>query len=318
MGKKRIVLLMAAVSALLIAMVLISYIRTYASLNISFKDDVCEYGEKFDAKRLIGQYSGELHIENEPDTAEVGDHEVRFVLSRQGIFGLKVKRTFIKTISVKDSKAPVIEFKEDSVRVYQGSDYDLSENISRVYDVIDGDIADYVIETDGDPQEPGEYLVSVTASDRNGLRTQSSYTLNVRRRVLSAGEGYDLIYEQLTGVYGFNRAAACGILANIRFESNFVADIGDYYYGLCQWGGSRKDNLFAYCAANGLDAAGIEGQLAYLNYELRNAYSFVYQQLQGVSDSSDGAYEAALIFCNGFEGATSDAGRGELARDYYG
>ena len=231
---------------------------------------------------------------------------------------MKVKRTFIKTISVKDSKAPVIEFKEDSVRVYQGSDYDLSENISRVYDVIDGDIADYVIETDGDPQEPGEYLVSVTASDRNGLRTQSSYTLNVRRRVLSAGEGYDLIYEQLTGVYGFNRAAACGILANIRFESNFVADIGDYYYGLCQWGGSRKDNLFAYCAANGLDAAGIEGQLAYLNYELRNAYSFVYQQLQGVSDSSDGAYEAALIFCNGFEGATSDAGRGELARDYYG
>ena len=87
---------------------------------------------------------------------------------------------------------------------------------------------------------------------------------------------------------------------------------------MCQWGGSRKDNLFTYCTDNGFDADSIEGQLAYLNYELSGSYASVKQQLLEIPDSSDGAYQAAQIFCNGYEGAASDDGRGELAGDYYG
>ena len=121
----------------------------------------------------------------------------------------------------------------------------------------------------------------------------------------------------MTSSYGYNKAAACGILANIRFESNFVSDIGDYYYGLCQWGGSRKDNLYSFCQNNGLDAASIEGQLAYLDYELSNSYPSVKSYLLNIENSSSGAYNAAEYFCRNFEGAASAEGRGDLAVSYF-
>ena len=317
MRKKKVILLISGVFVAVVIGILISFIRTYDSLNIDFKDDVIEYGETFNSEYIVKEHNGELTVEDEPDTDKVGEYETRFVLSEK-LFGIKIRRIFIETIRVKDSKAPLIEFNEDEVSIYRGHEYDLRDNINRIYDVIDGDIDTYEIESDVNFEQAGEYTVTVTAEDVNGLQTQGSYVLKVKNPVLSAGEGYDAIYGQLTSVYGYNRAAACGILANIRYESNFNPTAGDYYYGLCQWGGSRKDNLFAYCADNGLDPNTIEGQLAYMNYELCGSYASARQQLLEVPDSSDGAYQAAEIFCNGFEGAASDAGRGELARDYYG
>ena len=106
-------------------------------------------------------------------------------------------------------------------------------------------------------------------------------------------------------------------MANIRFESNFISDIGDYYYGLCQWGGNRKDNLYSYCQNNGLDVTSIEGQLAYLDYELSNSYTSVKSYLINIENSPSGAYNAADYFCHYFEGAASADGRGELASDYF-
>ena len=55
-----------------------------------------------------------------------------------------------------------------------------------------------------------------------------------------------------------------------------------------------------------------------MNYELSNGYSGVKNYLLQVADNSDGAYNAAVYFCDHYEGAATNAGRGELARDYYG
>ncbi len=315
---KKILLVLLLIVVVLTGDVLLSRKRVYDSLELHLKSDVIEYGDTFDEKKLIGEYTGTLTAEDIPDTNTVGDYDVRFILNDNARYGLPVKREYIETIHVKDSKPPIIELEDDEVKIYVGNSYDFKDNIIRVYDEVDGDIQDYEISSDADLDKAGSYTVEIKAVDKNGLSSSESYTLNVKNRVVSSAEGYQIIYDMLTGTYGYNRAAACGILANIRFESNFVADIGDYYYGLCQWGGSRKDALYSFCGESGLDASTIEGQLAYLNYELSYGYSGVKSYLLSIPDSSEGAYDAAVYFCSHFEGAASNEGRGELAQDYYG
>lgn len=102
---------------------------------------------------------------------------------------------------------------------------------------------------------------------------------------------------------GLNRAAIAGILANMAAESNLVADcyqIGGPAYGLCQWD-DRKNNLFNYCAYNGLDVTSVEGQLLFLQYELNTTESATYQMLLGIPDTAQGAQLAGYKFCKLFE-----------------
>ena len=67
------------------------------------------------------------------------------------------------------------------------------------------------------------------------------------------------IYTYLTENAGLNRAAACGILSNIKSESNFnpeaIGDSGNAY-GICQWN-SRRNSLISYCEKNGFERVGI-------------------------------------------------------------
>jgi len=126
----------------------------------------------------------------------------------------------------------------------------------------------------------------------------------------------------LTTEMDLNPAAACGILANFYRESRFEPDIGgEKYYGLCQWGGGRRKNLTKFCDANGYSEATLEGQLNFLNHELKTFYPKVLSYLQSVESSADGAYNAGYHFCYYYEipanRASSSASRGERARDVY-
>jgi len=130
------------------------------------------------------------------------------------------------------------------------------------------------------------------------------------------------IYIFLTSEIGFNRAAASGILASMYRESRFNPDIGSgSYYGLCQWGGGRRTNLTKYCNDNGYDESTLEGQLNFLHYELKKSYSKVYNYLNAVENTPDGAYSAGYYFCYHYEipanRLSSSESRGELARDTY-
>ena len=117
-------------------------------------------------------------------------------------------------------------------------------------------------------------------------------------------ENIQTIYTYLTETAGLNRAAACGILSNIKSESNFNPEaIGDSgaAYGICQWN-SRRNSLISYCETNGFESwKSLEGQLGYLQYELENNKKSVGSVLRSLPDTAQGAFDAAWYFCVYFE-----------------
>ncbi len=133
-------------------------------------------------------------------------------------------------------------------------------------------------------------------------------------------EVFDFLTEELM----LSDAAACGVLANIEHESNFQPTIyGDKgtSYGLCQWHNERFTALRGYCNALGLDYRTVEGQMAYLKYELGNKYTSLLLNLQAIDNTPDGAYRAAYLWCVRFEMPSNmqvkAVQRGELAQGKY-
>ena len=146
---------------------------------------------------------------------------------------------------------------------------------------------------------------------------------------VSAGTGQRLaverqVYDFLTGELKLSTAAACGVLANIEHESAFQPTIyGDQgtSFGLCQWHNERFTALRSFCGALGLDYRTVEGQMAYLKYELGTNYTNLLLTLQSIDNTPDGAYRAAYLWCVRFEKPSDThnkaVARGELARGKY-
>lgn len=110
------------------------------------------------------------------------------------------------------------------------------------------------------------------------------------------------IYTYLTGTMGLNTAAATGIMANIYYETNFIADISvSGYYGLFMYWSGLGAELRTWCANNGYSHATVSGQMAFFNYKMQNSYQSLLGSLQSVSNTADGAYTAADLFCRQFE-----------------
>ena len=132
------------------------------------------------------------------------------------------------------------------------------------------------------------------------------------------------VFDFLTNEMVLSDAAACGVLANIEHESAFqptiVGDKGTSY-GLCQWHNERFSALRGYCSALGLDYRTVEGQMAYLKYELGSKYTSLLLSLQAIDNTPEGAYQAAWLWCIQFERPSNmqvkAAQRGELARNKY-
>ena len=123
-----------------------------------------------------------------------------------------------------------------------------------------------------------------------------------------SGSNKEIIYRFLTQQMGYNRAAACGVLANVRYESDYsptcYGDSGTSY-GICQWHAGRKSSLISWCENHGYDYKTLKGQLYYLEYDLKNNYPKVHSYLKGVPNTADGAYDAGYYFCFNFEAPAS-------------
>ena len=121
---------------------------------------------------------------------------------------------------------------------------------------------------------------------------------------LSPDEGEEQVFLFLMKELGLNRAAACGVLANIHYESGFNSHaIGDggTSYGICQWHAGRYLELVSYCEKIKMPYGSVEGQLQYLEQELKTNYSGVFEYLKNVPETEIGAYDAAYHWCYYFE-----------------
>lgn len=104
-----------------------------------------------------------------------------------------------------------------------------------------------------------------------------------------------------------NTAAAVGIIANIKHETEFnTASEGDYEngvptsFGICQWHKGRGAAMKKMAGSNW--ATNLTGQLEYLWYELTGKkYINTLNKLRQVSNNEPGARRAADIFVREFE-----------------
>ena len=121
---------------------------------------------------------------------------------------------------------------------------------------------------------------------------------------ISAAEGEEEIFEYLIRELKLNKAAACGVLANIHYESGFnphaIGD-GGTSYGICQWHLGRYFSLVDYCGRIQLPYGSVEGQMKYLEYELAGGYAGVLDYLRQVPETEIGAYEAGYYWCYHYE-----------------
>ena len=110
------------------------------------------------------------------------------------------------------------------------------------------------------------------------------------------------IFNFLTVEMGYNEAAACGVLGNMdrendSFDPHRNEDGSGAGYGICQWTGTRRSNLIDWCQNNGYESSTLEGQLWFLKHETETLYSTVHSYMQGVSNTAQGAADAASYWC---------------------
>ena len=134
-----------------------------------------------------------------------------------------------------------------------------------------------------------------------------------------SGSNEEIIYRFLTREMGYNNAAACGVMANIKYESGYKATSGGdsgTSYGIVQWHGSRKTRLINWCQKNGYDYTTLKGQLYFLEYELKTYYPSVHNKLKAVSNTEQGAYDAGYDFCYRYEAPSNRASRAATRGNY--
>ncbi|MCI5723400.1 MAG: phage tail tip lysozyme [Erysipelotrichaceae bacterium] len=312
---------------------LLTQSKLYDSLKLSMTGvDTAEYGSSFDLHTLVAEHTGNLKIDGDINENAIGAYAIKLTLfGKESKFGITDSKTFTTNVKVVDTQPAVITLAQDTVELRAGASYDPYSNVASVVDPVDGSLTAsaengaglYTVAVDGDTSKAGTYTATVTATDKNGNVSTASYTIRVTRNVVASigpvdtSGNYEYIYAYLTGTLGLSRAAATGVLANMYQESKFDPTAGSSYYGLCQWGGGRLTNLMNYCANNGLDYTSVDGQLAFMTYELNGSYSSTLSGLQSVANTAEGAAEAATIFVSRYEGASHTVGRAERATAYF-
>ena len=118
------------------------------------------------------------------------------------------------------------------------------------------------------------------------------------------------IYNYFHNTVRFNKAACCGIIANLAQETggqfNYEANNADannnaQNLGIVQWQGGRATNLKRFAEEKGKSWNDLSVQLEFIEYELKNNYSKVYDVLINVPNTAPGAYEAGLSFAQDYE-----------------
>lgn len=230
----------------------------------------------------------------------------------------------LNEVTTVQSELQTIETEHDGLELNSAALQETIENITKVQTKISNlgsnliGVCNAFTEAEGDIKEAILKIDPSLADELDNIKKDNIYTnseefkktlISYKSDGTAAGDTQASIYKILREK-GYSKAAVCAILANIEHESGFRKDaLGDYQggqptsYGLCQWHNSRWTGLNDYCSQNGYDPSSVEGQMAYLDYELRNKpeYSGVYDKLMSVDDTIEGAKEASKYWTIHYE-----------------
>jgi len=110
---------------------------------------------------------------------------------------------------------------------------------------------------------------------------------------------------------GYNPIAAAAITGNLAHESSLnptaKGDNGTSY-GIAQWHNDRWANMVRWTQQNGLNANSLDGQIAFLDHELKTKYAGVYSQLKNASDLKQATAAFTMGFENPAHGETGNPG----------
>ena len=131
------------------------------------------------------------------------------------------------------------------------------------------------------------------------------------------------IYSQLVA-RGLTKAQACGILANIEYESSYNPNAWykNISYGLCQWQGDRL-KVFQDTYKTEAQRASIYNQISYLFTELRGNEKNAYKKsiVPYTKNTAEDAYNVGYMFCVKFERpldqTTNPVKRGNKAKELF-
>lgn len=171
------------------------YHKVYTSIDISVSEAATiEYGSpNYDIRTIVDSIDGDIvSIKKDIDTAKVGPQEMIVEVEKDQI----VKEVPI-VVEVKDTTAPEIQLKEDSISLTEGDSFDALSNLSSVYDKVDGEIEYqqkeivneeldtnyYTIDSNVDSNIPGTYEVVVKAVDQYGNVSSISYSVEVAEKI---------------------------------------------------------------------------------------------------------------------------------------
>ena len=179
------------------------YHRIYNSIDITVsKTATVEYGSpNYDIRSVLDSVDGEIvSIKKDIDTTKVGPQEIVVAVEKNQI----VKEVPI-IVEVKDTIAPEIQLKEETISLTEGDSFDALSNLESVYDKVDGEISYqqreninldvdtnyYTVDSNVDSNVPGTYEVKVTAVDKYGNESFVTYSVEVAgkpNKVISAVE----------------------------------------------------------------------------------------------------------------------------------
>lgn len=138
-----------------------------------FYNTQLEYGEEVDFSKVFEDLDGEFIKVEGYDCKKLGKQEVSVVVKRNNI-----EHELICSFTVKDSNPPIIEFKEDAIKLDYGKDLDLKANVVICKDIVDGDL-EYTLSGEVNKNKVGKYSIEVKAVDNNGLSTSKSFVVEV-------------------------------------------------------------------------------------------------------------------------------------------
>ena len=187
----KFVILMVVSSMMMISCYVYHKYDTYKSIKVVVDNKAAvEYGSaNYDINKLIKKVEGEIvSVKQDIDTKKIGEQEVVVEVKKEN-----VTKDVVFVVEVVDTAAPEINIKEEKVTITQGDDYDLTNNIESVKDIVDGDINYsgevteesnfyYNFEYGEDIDNVGTHEVIVNAKDKSGNTTQTKFTLEVKER----------------------------------------------------------------------------------------------------------------------------------------